>query len=192
MFLNENALRLISKTGPPSGQSTTVTFTYEILNSDGKDSASTKSLLELRGIAMCSEHWAGAKRSFVKKEKAFQILASAPHPLANGAAVGSALHQLIYRWRDSGRPYKLGSSETARQIREVFRELLVEVIPYTFETADFCGRIRAQPVVSPVDSIHLACAAQARIDLFLTNDAALVGKIIPGIQFIAGLNSNLF
>jgi hypothetical protein len=46
--------------------------------------------------------------------------------------------------------------------------------------------------VSPVDSIHLASAAPARIDLFLTNDAALVGKIIPGIQFIVGLDSNLF
>jgi predicted nucleic acid-binding protein len=84
-------------------------------------------------------------------------------------------------------PYKLGSSEKARQIRELFREPLVEVIPYTLETADFYGRIRAQHGVSPADSIHLACAAQARIDLFLTNDAALAGKIIPGIQFIAGL-----
>jgi hypothetical protein len=46
--------------------------------------------------------------------------------------------------------------------------------------------------VSPADSIHLACAAQARIDLFLTNDAALVGKVIPGIQFIAGMDSNVF
>ena len=30
-FLTENQLRLISKTGPPSGQSTTVTYTYEFL-----------------------------------------------------------------------------------------------------------------------------------------------------------------
>lgn len=30
-FLKENHLRLISKTGPPSGQSTTVTYTYEFL-----------------------------------------------------------------------------------------------------------------------------------------------------------------
>ena len=31
-FLTENRLRLKSKTGPPSGQSTTVTFTYEFLD----------------------------------------------------------------------------------------------------------------------------------------------------------------
>jgi hypothetical protein len=30
-FLTENRLRLKSKTGPPSGQSTTVTYTYEFL-----------------------------------------------------------------------------------------------------------------------------------------------------------------
>ncbi len=89
-------------------------------------------------------------------------------------------------------PYKMGASETTRQIREVFKAPFVEVIPYTIETADLYAGIRAQHGVSPADSIHLACAAQARIDLFLTNDAALVGKVIPGIHFIAGLDSNLF
>jgi hypothetical protein len=36
-FLRENELRLVSKTGPPSGQTTTVTYTYEFV--DGKNSA---------------------------------------------------------------------------------------------------------------------------------------------------------
>jgi hypothetical protein len=31
-FLTEHGLRIVSKTGPPSGQSTTVTFTYEIVH----------------------------------------------------------------------------------------------------------------------------------------------------------------
>jgi hypothetical protein len=31
-FLKQNHLRLISKTGPPSGQSTTVTYTYELVD----------------------------------------------------------------------------------------------------------------------------------------------------------------
>lgn len=39
-FLTENHLRLISKTGPPSGQSTTVTYTYEFL--DGERSPATQ------------------------------------------------------------------------------------------------------------------------------------------------------
>jgi predicted nucleic acid-binding protein len=88
-------------------------------------------------------------------------------------------------------PYKMDAPETAHKIRDVFRAPLVEVIPYTLETADFYARIRAQRGVSPADSIHLACAAHAHIDLFLTNDADLVGKVIPGIQFIAGLDTTL-
>jgi predicted nucleic acid-binding protein len=87
--------------------------------------------------------------------------------------------------------YKTGSDEAAREVREIFRSPVVEVIPYTLETADFFARIRAKEKVSPVDAIHLACAAQAHIDLFLTNDIALVGKVIPGIQFIAGIDSNI-
>jgi len=35
-FLTENALRLISRTGPDSGQSTTVTYTYEFME-EGND-----------------------------------------------------------------------------------------------------------------------------------------------------------
>src|SRR5690349_2221314 len=39
-FLAENELKLISRTGPPSGQSTTVTYSYEIL--DSKRHSATK------------------------------------------------------------------------------------------------------------------------------------------------------
>ena len=54
-------------------------------------------------------------------------------------------------------PYKLGSSETARQIREVFRKPLVEVIAYTLETADFYGRIRlSMECRQPTQSISRA------------------------------------
>jgi predicted nucleic acid-binding protein len=88
-------------------------------------------------------------------------------------------------------PYKMGDMDTVRKIREVFRSPLIEIIPYTLETADLYADIRVKHGVSPADAIHLACAAQSHIDLFLTNDAALVGKIVPGIQFIAGLDSNV-
>jgi hypothetical protein len=36
-FLTENHLRMVSKTGPPSGQSTTVTYTYEFVTKENKD-----------------------------------------------------------------------------------------------------------------------------------------------------------
>jgi hypothetical protein len=45
--------------------------------------------------------------------------------------------------------------------------------------------------VSPPDAIHLASAAHASVDLFLTNDRRLQGLVIPGIDFIAGMDVNL-
>ena len=44
------------------------------------------------------------------------------------------------------------------------------------------------PRVSP-DAIHLACAASRNINLFITNDKRLLGKNIPGIDFIASLET---
>jgi hypothetical protein len=41
-FLRPNGLHLISKTGPPSGQSTTVTYTYEFANEHKADPASDR------------------------------------------------------------------------------------------------------------------------------------------------------
>jgi hypothetical protein len=46
--------------------------------------------------------------------------------------------------------------------------------------------------VPPAVAIHLAPAGHVRADLFLTNDDRLVGKFVPGIQFIASLDAPLF
>jgi len=89
-------------------------------------------------------------------------------------------------------PYKAGDSATARKIRDAFESPFIEILPFKLAAADQYTRIRAQYGVSAADAIHLACAAQAGTDLFLTNDAALPGKVIPGIQFIAAMETNLF
>ena len=47
-FLRANALKLISKTGPPSGQSTTVTYTYEFVETK-PPSARDDPWMKLRG-----------------------------------------------------------------------------------------------------------------------------------------------
>jgi predicted nucleic acid-binding protein len=88
-------------------------------------------------------------------------------------------------------PRKAGNDEAATRMLNVFRSPFVEVIPFGLETAEHYAGIRANQPISAPDAIHLACAAQGRIDLFLTNDKNLIGKIIPGIQFIAGLDSNI-
>jgi predicted nucleic acid-binding protein len=88
-------------------------------------------------------------------------------------------------------PYKMRAAQTAQRIRDILRPPAVELIPLTSDAAGHYANIRATQRVSPPDAIHLACAAQAGIDLFLTNDHDLLGKIVPGIQFIAGLDTNI-
>ena len=85
--------------------------------------------------------------------------------------------------------YRKGAAQQADAVRGFLLSLLSEVVPFTAETADHYARIRGKLGIASPDAIHLACAAQAGTDLFLTNDTALVGKVIPGIQFIAGLDS---
>jgi uncharacterized protein len=88
-------------------------------------------------------------------------------------------------------PHKMRATWLIEKIREILRPPFVEVIPFSLETADFYAAIRASQPISAPDAIHLACAAQAGIDLFLTNDNSLIGKVVPGIQFIAGLDCNI-
>jgi hypothetical protein len=69
-FLTENHLRLISKTGPPSGQSTTVTFTYKFDEHDEKSSIPTDPWLALRGIAKDVFASLGGGEAFIREERA--------------------------------------------------------------------------------------------------------------------------
>jgi predicted nucleic acid-binding protein len=89
-------------------------------------------------------------------------------------------------------PYKRGALEVVEQIREVLRPPLVELLPFDATTADSYARIRGTHRVSPADAIHVASAAQHGVDLFLTNDHRLRGLVIPGIDFIAGMDVSLF
>jgi predicted nucleic acid-binding protein len=88
--------------------------------------------------------------------------------------------------------YKRGAdTERIQEVKAALEKAVSTVIPLTAETADVYGRIKGSLKIPSADAIHLACAATAGTDLFLTNDKSLVGKVIPGIQFIAGLDSNI-
>jgi uncharacterized protein len=87
--------------------------------------------------------------------------------------------------------YRKGATQVAAESRRLLQEVVSEVVPFTIETADRYSQIRGTLGVAPADAIHLACAAYAGTDLFLTNDKRLVGKIVPGIQFIASLETQL-
>jgi len=88
--------------------------------------------------------------------------------------------------------YRKGSADLARESRLLLEAVVSEVIPFNLETADHYARIRGILGLPPADAIHLASAAQAGADLFLTKDKKLLGKFVPGIQFIAALDTQLF
>ena len=79
--------------------------------------------------------------------------------------------------------------DLATDIRRKLEITVSEVIPFDVAAADHYARIRGRLGVAPADAIHLASAAQANTDLFLTNDKRLLGKIVPGIQFFASLET---
>ena len=48
-FLEQNSLRIVERTGPRSGQSTTVTYTYEFVDAPDSSQANADPWTELRG-----------------------------------------------------------------------------------------------------------------------------------------------
>lgn len=68
-LLQENGLRIVSKTGPPSGQSTTVTFTYEIMTSKAKPTARVNPFIGLRGVAKEVFQKLGGGERFIRDER---------------------------------------------------------------------------------------------------------------------------
>jgi predicted nucleic acid-binding protein len=62
------------------------------------------------------------------------------------------------------------------------------VIPFDVEAAKRYAALRCDRSLRAPDAIQLACAASARVDLFITNDEHLHGKEVAGIQFIVALD----
>jgi len=84
-FLDGNGLRLVSETGPPSGQSTTVTYTYEFMDKTSCSEPSRDPWTELRGIAKDIFAALGGGEAFIRSERA-QFSASAAERESGGKA----------------------------------------------------------------------------------------------------------
>jgi hypothetical protein len=69
-FLTEHGLRILSKTGPPSGQSTTVTFTYEIVKPESQKPTADEAWQSLRGIAKDIFASLGGGEAYLRRERA--------------------------------------------------------------------------------------------------------------------------
>jgi len=73
---------------------------------------------------------------------------------------------------------------TAAQYRRLFLPPGVTNIPFGTDAAERFAEIRATTRAKPADSLHLAFAASAGTDYFVTTDAKLHAIKIPGINNI--------
>ena len=88
--------------------------------------------------------------------------------------------------------YAKGAVELATEIKQLMKSPDILILPFTAEIADHYARIRARYRVRPADAIHLATAADAKVDLFVTNDRALHKLVVPGIQFVVRMDAGFF
>ncbi|MBI2372138.1 MAG: PIN domain-containing protein [Deltaproteobacteria bacterium] len=62
------------------------------------------------------------------------------------------------------------------------------LIPFDRDAARIYATVRRDRTIRAPDAVQLACAAQAGVDLFITNDDRLSRCTVPGIQFISSLD----
>ena len=80
---------------------------------------------------------------------------------------------------------KTSSAADASVIRETLGEMGFVFLPFDDRAVLPFSRLRSVEKLKVGDAIHLACAASAGIDLFLTGDRQLLNRYVPGVQFIA-------
>lgn len=83
------------------------------------------------------------------------------------------------------------SPDSAALVRDALSEMGFTFLPFDERAVGPFSRLRAIHKLKAPDAIHLACAASAGIDLFLTGDRQLTRLDVPGIQFIADFNAQI-
>lgn len=87
------------------------------------------------------------------------------------------------------------ASKNDEPLRRLYEQTLSEhatVLAFDLQAARRFADIRGNKTIKAPDAIQLACAAQANVDLFVTNDDRLSKTIVRGIQFITSLERALF
>ena len=85
------------------------------------------------------------------------------------------------------KPMETGDEELMRRYEHAIGAGAT-VLPFDDRAAPRFAAIRRDRSIGAPDAIQLACAAAARVDLFITNDDRLSRKNIRGIQFIQSLD----
>src|SRR5215469_12237097 len=84
---------------------------------------------------------------------------------------------------------KSPNPDKTRQVQAALTEIGFSYLPFDQGAVRPFSRLRTKEKLKVADCIHLACAASAGIDLFLTGDKQLLKLDVPGIQFIADFNT---
>lgn len=87
-------------------------------------------------------------------------------------------------------PRKQGNTSAVSAIKTYFGSGRIVVLPFDSTTADCYSVIRSICKVSQADAIHLASAAVAGANAFVTNDTKLRKLVVPGIGFMMDLDGN--
>jgi predicted nucleic acid-binding protein len=85
----------------------------------------------------------------------------------------------------------VNSPEKVSKIQKTMGEMGFTYLPFDGGAVMPFSRLRAKNKLKVADAIHLASAASAGIDLFLTGDKQLMGLDVAGVQFIADFNTPL-
>jgi predicted nucleic acid-binding protein len=84
------------------------------------------------------------------------------------------------------KPLERGDEELRQRYERTLTDA-VQLVPFDRDAARRYADIRQDRAVRAPDALQLACAAAARVDLFITNDERLSRSTVPGIQFIVSL-----
>ncbi len=84
------------------------------------------------------------------------------------------------------KPLERGNEVLRQKYEETLSQRVI-LLPFSAEAARIYAGIRRDRTIRAPDAIQLACAAHARVHLFVTNDDRLSQHTIPGIQFVSSL-----
>lgn len=89
-------------------------------------------------------------------------------------------------------PLKTQAFAAADLIQQFFESDQVMLFPFQPKAARTFAELRANHGLKSLDALHLAVASCAGVDLFLTYDRRLNKLVVPGINFIVSIDTDLF
>ena len=90
------------------------------------------------------------------------------------------------------KPLEMNRTDTADRYEQYLSSNGVHLVAFDRQAARIYAGIRRDRTVRPPDAIQLACAAAAKTNLFVTNDARLSRQMVPGVDFILPLQQVFF